>query len=256
LGITVTKPFWMQRWFKVLVLLVLTGITIGLTRLVTMRNIRQEQRKLEVQKRIFAERERIARDLHDNVGAQISNIITGIEMYSLKQKTGSDDDPKLFYENIDLEARSAMTELRETIWLMDHRSLKLEDFVRQVRAYLAKTNSLSPDMAYRVLSEGNNQRELSSSLSMHLFRVIQEACNNTRKHAQARHFYVLFRLIKDNLKVIIEDDGKGMDLQSLPENGNGLKNMRNRMQEFSASFEISSKPGKGTRIEIILQIIP
>lgn len=252
LRITVTSPFWMQAWFLLLSVGVLTALIAGITREISMRKIREEQRKLEVQKRIFAERERIARDLHDNVGAQISNIITGIEMYRIKQKTGAGENPDIFFGNIDLEARTAMSELRETIWLMDQNMLTLGDFVRQVRAYLAKAGKWNPDMTLTAKLEGDPDKVLVPSQSMHLFRVIQEACNNTRKHAKANRFSVLFRQNQDQLKVVIEDDGMGMDVQAATGKGNGLMNMGNRMQEIQAHFEIKSEPGGGTRIEIHL----
>lgn len=227
-------------------------------RLLFSRQIEQSDDKiykrniLEIQE---MERQRIARDMHDTVVQNLTSLIHKIE---LCDKIG-DVDPvrcKLelrFMKNI---IRDTIQDLREIIFDLRPFSLEEISLENAIERELLKIRGFGiVNISYEVEGKSDN---LSNIISLTVFRVIQEVCNNVLKHAQANNIFVKLSFMKEELLVSIKDDGNGFDVNAidhferLDNSGFGISMMRERVYLLSGKVEFNSKPGDGT--EVIIKV--
>jgi len=209
-----------------------------------------------MENKIHLERERISRDLHDNVGSQISNLITGIEIGNLHIKKDQQDQAANILSALDKDARSAMTDLRETIWLMDKDKIDFSQFVDHIKEYVGKQQRYLEDMKADVVSSVEKSFSLNPTISLNLMRIIQESLNNAKKYSSADCIQILFEQNGDSLNVIIKDNGSGFDVEKSKHNGYGLTNMQKRADNMGADFQLESSPGQETKITLSIPDIP
>lgn len=210
---------------------------------------------LEVQE---IERQRIARDMHDTVVQNLTSLIHKIEICD---KIG-DVDPvrcKLEMRVMKNIIRETIQDLREIIF--DLRPFSLEEISLEdaIERELSKIRSFGiVTIAYEVEGKSDN---LSHIISLTVFRVIQEVCNNVLKHAQATNITVKLSFMKEVLQVIIKDDGHGFDantvdhFERIDNSGFGISMMRERVYLLSGKVEINSRPGEGTEVIIKVPMI-
>lgn len=216
--------------------------------------LRALNRELETQQKIQKERERISRELHDNVGSQITNLITGIEVSNLHVKKNQQDKALSLLENLDIDARGAMTDLRETIWLLDKEKVEFGIFLDHLNGYLKRQKKYLNGMEVRLNSTVDNNSILEPGQSMNLTRIIQEALNNSRKYSNATLFEIECSQKKQSLEIKISDNGNGMVVDEEVDKGNGLKNMAYRAMEMGGGFQITSDEGIGVEIHLNFEV--
>jgi two-component system, sensor histidine kinase LadS len=227
------------------------------------------QMELESQMRLQSERERISRDLHDNVGAQLSYIISNIDNII---ETHNNDNNRL--TDVADTAKNAILNLRETIWAINNEHITVEDFYDRFKLYAHNQVKNRTDIQVVFRENIGHNHLLNPNLALNLYRICQEALNNALKYAQA-HTIDIFIQTNDTpyFQCHIKDDGIGFDLSENIENmeerqpdgtsrdsretigtgGYGLKNMKARAQEMGADFRLISEKGKGTLVEIFLK---
>lgn len=254
LSFSILPPFYKTWWFMSLSFLGFIAIGAGGVYVRSNMKLRALNRELETQQKIQKERERISRELHDNVGSQITNLITGIEVSNLHVKKNQQDEALSLLNNLDSDARSAMTDLRETIWLLDKEKVEFGVFIDHLRGYLRRQERYLEGLKVSLDSSVNNQSVLDPGQSLNLTRIIQEALNNCRKYAEATTFSIDCTQNKNKINILIKDDGKGMDIDKELEKGNGLNNMAHRAKEMNGLFEIRSNKDKGTVIKLIFEV--
>lgn len=252
INFSVLPPFYKTWWFISLCLIGFGGIIAGGIRIYYRAKVVALNRELAYQQKIHKERERISRDLHDNVGSQITNLITGLEISQLHFQKNETDKAIDLISDLDTDARSAMTELRETIWLMDKDEIPASVFIDHLRGYVRRQSRYLPDTKTEVKSSDSLEKILKPAESLNLMRIIQEALNNTKKYARANFFTISFQQTNGRLAIQIEDDGIGMDVVSAENMGNGIGNIKYRAQEIDAEIAIKSELKKGTTISIHL----
>jgi signal transduction histidine kinase len=250
ISFTVLPPFYKTWWFISLGLLGFIAIGAGGVQIRSNMKLRALNRELETQQKIQKERERISRELHDNVGSQITNLITGIEVSNLHVKKNQQDKALSLLENLDIDARGAMTDLRETIWLLDKEKVEFGIFLDHLNGYLRRQKKYLNGMEVILNSTVNKDSILDPGQSMNLTRIVQEGLNNARKYSEATLFAIECSQNEDNLKIKISDNGVGMVVDDQLDKGSGLKNMLHRTNEMGGTFQISSEKDSG--VEIIL----
>ena len=207
------------------------------------RDIQLEQERAKIQ--IQEEKLRISRDLHDNIGAQLTlfkNKLEGIQSHNKNTMLQERLD------ELDNYANSTMQQLREAIWTIQSDEVTFNELIGKVASFVQKIDR--EKMAFSVENEvGESAPEivLQPLQAIAIFRVIQEAINNSLKHSESPRGHVLFQ----EGKIIVQDYGKGFDLE-LAETGYGLVNMRARMEEQGYQLGLKSVPGEGTEITIHL----
>ncbi|MCR9131481.1 MAG: histidine kinase [bacterium] len=250
LDFTVLPPFYKTWWFIGLCMLGFIGVGAGGVYWRSNQKLKALNRELETQQKIQEERERISRELHDNVGSQISNLITGIEISNLHVKNNQQDKALSLLGNLDNDARGAMTDLRETIWLLDKEKVEFGIFLDHLNGYLKRQQRYLKELKVEVSSSVNPQLILSPDRSLNLTRIVQEALNNTNKYAKASVFRITCSETNGKVRIVLKDDGIGMDAEAQTGSGNGLVNMHERVKMMDASIFIESKKGVGTTITL------
>ncbi len=214
----------------------------------------QQQAKQQVQD----ERERIGRELHDNVGARLAHLIGQIDNLEYRLERDKSEESvnntieKL--ENVGENARGVMNILRETIWAVKEESIPTELFAAKIRSYLQ--SNMDDSITCDVNAHCENDMTLSPGQALNMFRIVQEACQNALKHAQASHIEVNIACKNSILDIIIRDNGKGFDpsVSGALEGHYGLKNMQFRAVEIGGSMAIEAEKGKGTVIHLKMNL--
>jgi signal transduction histidine kinase len=196
---------------------------------------------LETLNRLNNERNRIARDLHDNLGAELT-IVTS-KLYTKIFKTEKQTEREEL-EHISKQTRNASIVLRETVWSIKSEKLTVTSLRNKIEEFYNRLED--PNIFSLNFQISNEDFELGPLLALNLFRIAQEALTNILKYADAKHVHIEI----SNKVLKISDDGKGFDIEKVKK-GYGLNNMESRAKEMNASYSISSSEN-GTEIKILL----
>ena len=245
----VIPPFYLTWWFRTLVLLLLLLLVGSLVYYINQRRYQRRIRQLKMQQEIQGERERISRDLHDNVGAHLTKIITDLDLLSLQLEN------KPVEANVEqIESTRGFTQntvrlLRDTIWAINQDEFSLVELAEKTRDYLSQY--LGDFIDWQVESSFEGRRTLRPNEVMNILRIVQEATQNMLKYAKASHYH-LHLSFKEKLRLEIEDDGVGFSTAKNNGAHYGLKNMQYRAREIGGELSIDSTPGSGTRLTLTL----
>lgn len=237
----------------------ITIISALLYRQQTLKNTQQKQEfhlkeaiaHIETQNKLQEQRLAISRDLHDNIGSQLTFIISSVE--NLKFGFPNIDSAiKNHLTKISDFTKTTMVELRDTIWAMNSQEISFDDLSARIYNFIEKAQSVKQNIVFKLdISTELKQTKLSSLQGINLYRTIQEATNNAIKYAQANHINITIGSVQEKLVIHITDDGLGFDIEQA-NLGNGLLNMKKRIEEIQGDISIKSQLNKGTQIEINL----
>lgn len=250
--IQVTPPFWKTWWFNALMIVFALSIIYLIVKVYLASKLKKQQMEFLMIQKIQNERNRISRDLHDNVGSQLTYIISQLD-YSSAVLKNENEKVKSKLERLSKDARELMNTLRETIWVIQKDCLPVNEFESRVKELIAKYQDTA---AHIVLKVERSQQELMLNplQSINLFRILQEGINNALKHSGASKITVLIKVQGvDHILVAIEDNGIG--ISKINDNGvprYGLENLKQRAEEMNGVLEIES--GDGTRISVLIPI--
>lgn len=208
---------------------------------------------IKTQNRLQEQRLRISRDLHDNIGSQLTFIISSIDNLKFISKDAN-EKLKDKLSTISSFTSGTIHELRDTIWAMNKSKISVEDLHSRILSFIEKAKIAVPELEFEILYTIDKNTSFSSLIGMNLFRVIQEAINNAIKYADATKLEIHLKKDVENFVISIIDNGKGFNINSV-DLGNGLSNMEKRMSEIDAKVSINSKEKIGTeiRLEIALK---
>ncbi|GCC52620.1 hypothetical protein SanaruYs_28570 [Chryseotalea sanaruensis] len=184
------------------------------------------------------ERERIARELHDDIGSRLG---------SLKRFINTNERNTELENQIDIICKDVRT-MSHQLAPPSMQVSGLRQLVKQVTDDVSKQTGLIIDAQYYDLPD-----TLSGETIHHLFRIVQEGLNNIVKHAHATEVDLQFFVHEKELVLTIEDNGRGFDT-SKNASGIGLQNMKVRTESLNGTIEVSSQPGSGTNIMIRIPI--
>lgn len=197
------------------------------------------------------ERERMARDLHDNLGQVLGFI--NLQAQGIRQElinAGIEKvSPKL--DRLVAVTQAAHTEIREYIRNIRNSTNMEKDFITALTKNISNFEAQADINVRLDLPAEFTGEALQPSLWMGLLNIVREALNNVRKHAEAENVSVSFSFVREQLCVVVEDDGRGFNPsanQDAVKTGFGLNIMRERALEMGAQIEIESTPGSGSRI--------
>lgn len=224
-----------------------------------LKNKQQEQEyelksaiaKIETQNKLQEQRLAISRDLHDNIGSQLTFIISSIDniKYAFDIQNAKLDSKLNGISNF---AKSTIIELRDTIWAMNKSEITFEDLQARIHNFMEKAQEAKEDICFTFsVNPLLKSNTFSSVEGMNLYRTIQEAINNSIKYAQPKNVTVNIEPDENGIAITITDDGKGFDREMVMM-GNGIHNMQKRIQDIEGDFDLVSKPNEGTKITIRL----
>ena len=202
----------------------------------------------EVQK----EKQRLSRDLHDNLGSQITWLSNNITQLERAEEEKQPVEKKL--SQLKEGTGELMQTLRETIWILNKDKISCVDLFDKVVSLAARHIEVCPPMKLHTEENITSNIELNSSQALQIFRICQEAINNSCKHAQATTVTIKATSANNHFTIAVSDNGKGF---ALAENGieghYGLQNMKERAKESNLAFTIESSPATGTTIRLSLR---
>ena len=250
LSLVVNPFFWQTLWFRIGGLSVFTLAVVAAVRIISFRRLHQRLQVLEQQEALHRERARIAKDIHDDVGANLTQIALLGEL--AQQDRGEPDKATERLGKISGTARMAIKSLDEIVWAVNPRNDTLAHLIDYAGQFAVDFLRAAAIRCRLDLPEQPPARELSTDLRHNLFLVIKEALNNVAKHAHASEVWLRVSVTSESLEVVIEDNGCGFD--KVPDNSvsDGLRNMRQRMADIGGDCRIESKPGGGTKVFVHL----
>ncbi len=232
-------PFYYTTWFKfsiVIYFMILIGVGIYLLFLYDFRQ------KLRLQ----GVRNQIAADLHDEVGSNLNSIAIFVEV--LRKKATPDILPIL--DKIIDNSKESITLMQDTIWTINPKNDSVEKLFERMRSFAYQILA-SSDVALDFEIKADLKKvNFTMEQRKNIYLIFKEAINNIVKHAYASKAGVIINKTDDKLQITIEDNGKGFDINS-DFGGNGLHNFKTRAEEAEIEFNISSKIGLGTKIEVV-----
>jgi two-component system, chemotaxis family, CheB/CheR fusion protein len=194
------------------------------------------------------ERRRIARDLHDQLGQQLTALRLNLE--TVRAQSEHHDELSAQVERAQIIAKQLDAEVDFLSWEL--RPAALDDLgLEATLANFVQEWSRHYGIAGQFHTAGSEIGRLSPEIETTLYRIAQEALNNISKHAQASQVAIILERRNDHAVLIIEDNGKGYDLKSIPPGSRkrmGLVGMRERAALIGGTLEIESEPGKGTTV--------
>jgi signal transduction histidine kinase/ligand-binding sensor domain-containing protein len=251
LTVIVHPPWWLTWWFLAFMGILITGVIIAI---VTFYNRRRYQKKLQdllIKQSLQNERERISRDLHDNLGAQANAIFYGTEL--LRQKKGHEQK---LVDDLHDTAGDMLTVLRETLWAMKITQVEAADLWLRILNFARKIGTYYANLTIEITGTPPGGLTLNATIALNMILIVQEAINNAIRHAEAS-VITISSYASDNLwRIEIMDDGKGFDLSSVSKKTEsyGLENMAERATESNITFEVNSLPQLGTKVFLEINI--
>ncbi|MGP8198626.1 MAG: two-component regulator propeller domain-containing protein [Limisphaerales bacterium] len=252
-SVTVQPYLWQTWWFRVPASLALLALIAATVRVLEKRKLHRRLEQLERERALAKERERIARDLHDDLGSSLARIslLSGL----LKADRNNPGQVESHAVKISQSADQTVRALEEIVWAVRPGSDSLQSLVEYIAHF---ANELFADGGIHCrldLPHDLPALPLPPEVRHNVFLVVKEALANALKHAGAREVHIRAEATDQALEIVVQDDGKGFDIRG-QSRGNGLGNMRRRAQAIGENVTIESRPGHGTTVKLSLRFAP
>jgi len=256
--------FWETKWFLGASLLAGLAAVVFIVRYTERRQMLRRLERAERERAIEKERARIAEDIHDELGANLTEIALLSEF--AQDPTASQDQVQADMQKITAKARNLTQMMDEVVWAVTPQNDSLEKFVTYTCSFAEeylKTAKIACRLEVPAILP---EIILSSDVRHNLFLVVKEALNNVVKHAGASEVRIQITPDSDRLTISIRDNGKGFlknpataqesDI-SAGEQHDGLSNMRQRMENIFGSLVLESLPsGTGVKLSVLMVNAP
>jgi signal transduction histidine kinase/streptogramin lyase len=245
LAFSVKAAWWESDWFRGGC--ALAG-AVGIGALVlyfVKRRMRVRMRRLEQEHALDRERSRIARDMHDELGARLTRITLMSDLAAIEPHSPESAADR--FSSIAKETRSISGTLDEIVWTVNPRNDTLERLVGYLGEFVNEYLAAAGLGCNLKMTSQMPEWVVASDTRHHILLVVKETLNNIVKHARAANVAVAVSLENGELRVGIEDDGCGFDPKAVAPTSNGLANMRQRVAAVGGTVAIWSELGKGTK---------
>jgi signal transduction histidine kinase len=242
--------YWQTWWAQGAAGLLVLGAVSGIARYVTRRRMQRQLELLEQRHAIEKERGRIAKDIHDDLGSSLTRIM----MLGERAEEGLEkrDGVGVQLGKIVTTARHTVQALDEIVWAVNPENDSLEGLVQYIGHYADELFEDSPIRCRLELPAELPACDLTAEVRHDLFLAVKEAFNNILKHSKASQVHVKVTMQSKKFEILIEDNGCGFDSEVASHNGkgNGLRNMRKRIEAIRGQLDLTSTPGRDTKIKI------
>jgi ligand-binding sensor domain-containing protein/signal transduction histidine kinase len=248
IGITVLPPFWKTWWFQTMAVVALIGMIIGVVYFISTQKLQRELALMRQHEALEKERSRIARDLHDQLGANLTQVALLGEMVEADKKIP--EEVESHAQQICKTARETSTALDEIVWAANPSNDTLEGLVTYACKYAQDYLQLA-DLRYRLdVPQQLPEANIPPDLRHNVFLAFKESVNNVVKHAKATEVKIRLRVDSARFTIEIEDDGKGPGDAAKKTGRNGLRNMRKRMEDVGGEFSMQPGAQRGTIVRL------
>jgi signal transduction histidine kinase/streptogramin lyase len=261
LAVAILPYFWETKWFLALNGLAGLVAVASVARYLESRTMRRRLEQAERERAIEKERSRIAKDIHDEFGASLTEITMLSEF--AQEPTASPTQVQADMQKITAKARNLTQMMDEVVWAVSPQNDILEKFVTYTCSFAEEYLQAAKIACRLEVPEFLPDITLTADVRHNLFLVVKEALNNIVKHAAASEARIQIALEPGMLILTIQDNGKGF----VPEAASagvqnvsagcqrdGLCNMRKRIESISGTMELESLPGSGTRVKLMIKL--
>ncbi len=258
LPFSVEPYFYERRSFRFLAIVLILGAVAIAVRSVASRKYRRKLARLEQQHAIERDRARIAKDIHDDIGAGL----TQITLLSELARREKDQTPAML-DRISSSARELTRAMDEIVWAVDPQHDTFAGLLDYISAFTEDYLRVAGIRCRMDLPVTPPQVQVDAELRYNLFLALKETLNNIVKHARATEVWLRVQLEQDRFSLIVEDNGKGLNSPDGTasekggdrlSSGSGLNNLEERLQSIGGTCRIESRPGQGTRVEMTVTV--
>ncbi|HYV95608.1 MAG TPA: triple tyrosine motif-containing protein, partial [Chitinophagales bacterium] len=234
--LTILPPWYMTWWFRVAVLLAVAGALYAFYRY-----------RLAQALKVQGVRNRIAQDLHDEIGANLSSI----SIFSQVAKETDRQSPELdsWLRKISDYTQSSLDAINDIVWMINSGNDRFENIISRMRIIAAELFEARNCDLQMNFDESLSEVKLGMEERKNFYLIYKEAINNIAKYANCKTVKIELKWEQPVVHLLISDDGEGFDAGTV-EHGNGLLNMQKRAEILKGKFSIHSIPGKGTSVEL------
>ena len=239
--------FWQTGWFQLTLVSVCSLVVLCCLWLMT-----QLAAQSKTQRFLQIERARIARDIHDDLGARLTHLVLLGEVAQSELPANSGTRAQL--NQICEKARDLSHAMDEVVWAVNSRRDTLRDFVTYVCKYAQFFLGSTPIRCRLDVESDIPATPFDLPVRRNLFLAVKEALNNAAKHSAASEVFLRIYRHNQKLIVVVEDNGKGFDPARADAARNGMTNMSQRMDEIGGFCTLASQPGSGCRVEFTVPL--
>ncbi len=236
LQLVILPPWYMTWWFRIAAAIAAIAMLYAFYRY-------RLQQALKVQ----AIRNRIAQDLHDEIGSNLSNISIFTEV--AQEKFAEPASVQSLLKKISDSTQTSQEAMSDIVWMINTRNDRFENIIIRMRALAAELFEAKHQQLNMDLDERLNDVKLGMEERKNFYLIYKEALNNIVKYACCKNVWIEMKMQDAAINLKIKDDGKGFDLEK-HYHGNGLNNMKRRAELLKGSLFIHSEPGIGTSVEL------
>lgn len=246
---TIAPFFWQTLWFKVAAVISTLGLAALASGFLERRRARRRIDVLERKQAVDAERSRIARDLHDDVGSGLTQIALQSQLVE-RNLTTRPERAETWLQEIFKTAKTMTRTLDEIVWAVNPRHDTLENFILFLGTLMQEFVGAAGLRSRFDVPDSIPQLAMPPTARHHLYLAAKEILHNVVKHAGATEVTLRVKLDGDQLSISIIDDGTGFDAPPEAIGADGLTNMRNRLEQIHGTCTRSSAAGQGTAVEM------
>ncbi|MBG9376923.1 hypothetical protein I5907_11790 [Panacibacter sp. DH6] len=236
IAVIVLEPWYHTWWFYLLTIIAIACILYGLYRF-----------RLAQFAMLEKLRNRIAMDLHDEVGSSISTIAIYSKIMQDQIRSVDFDNEPLVNKIKDF-AEEIMESMNDIVWSINTKNDAFERIGSRIRIHASQLLEPKGYTLHFEFSEALNRIKIGMEKRREFYLIYKEVLNNIAKYADGRHVWISLNIVNNFIQLTIKDDGKGFDITKAPGTGNGLTNMQNRAAMLKGKLSINTQTGKGTAV--------
>jgi signal transduction histidine kinase len=243
----VALHFWQAGWFQITLLTTCSAAVLICLQLMARLAVQSKaQRFLQI------ERARIARDIHDDLGARLTQLVLLGEV--ARSELPADSEARVQIDHVCEKARDLSHAMDEVVWAVNSRRDTVRDFISYVCKYAQLFLSSTPIRCRLDVETEIPAAAFDLPVRRNLFLAVKEALNNAAKHSGANELFLRIHRRNRELCVTVDDNGNGFDITGASWERNGMTNMAQRMSEVGGQCQVASAPGSGCRVEFTVPL--
>jgi signal transduction histidine kinase len=247
----IIRPAWWQTWwFKALIIALALALIFFIARFIYHYQLRKQRVALEKQLAVQFERQRISTEMHDDIGAGLSGIrlLTEMTKAKVKDEQAAEEVEKIYQSVGDISSK-----MKEVIWSLNTENDSLANLLSYIQQQARTWLEHFPCQLTMELPDAIPAAEINGETRRNIVLMMKEAIHNIIKHSGANKVDIKMSCQDEKLILTVSDNGKGIPGGQSNDSGNGMKNMRQRIEKLNGKLFSKNKEGLTLTFEIPLQ---
>jgi signal transduction histidine kinase len=248
----VVPAYWQTAWFRVVMLAAFAGLVGGSVLAGARMRLRRKLARLEQVNALERERARISRDLHDDLGARLTQMTLLTDLAAEDPATSAEVKSQI--REVAVQARSAVQSLDETVWMINPQKDSLVHVVAYIAQYAEQFFRSTPVNCRMQICRDLPECIMPGTLRRDILMLVKESFNNVQKHSGAGEVRLRIAVRAGTLRISIRDNGRGFPSGDAKAQRHGLTSMRQRAEAAGIRMAIHSRTGMGTLVALRLRL--